>query len=305
MDNKQESRYYKYSDYLKKTFGTRVFKITIDAGFSCPNRDGTISTGGCIFCDETGSFSMGHDNCLSINNQVFQGIEYLRKRHKAEKFFAYFQAFTNTYKDVDDLKNIYDSAFCDPSVVGISIGTRPDCVEDEKLDLIANYPNPQIEFGLQTIHDETLKFINRGHDYKTFEDAYFRAKKRGIKVCVHVILGLPYETRSMMLETAKKLGELEVDGVKLHCLTILKGSKLEKYADDIRLLTEEEYANLVVDFFEYLSPDTTIHRIAGSGLRSLTVLPNWINHKFHTQNLVDRIMWEKNIRQGDKFKLRS
>ena len=300
MDKK---RYYPYSDYLKETFGERVFKITIDGGFSCPNRDGTISKGGCIFCDEIGSFSMGHDASLSVEKQVREGISYLQKRHKVNKFLAYFQAFTNTYKPVNELKKIYDGAFCDSSVVGISIGTRPDCVEDEKLDLISSYPYPQLEFGLQTIHDETLKIINRGHDYKTFENAYIRAKKRGINVCVHLIFGLPNETRKMMLETAKRMGELEVDGIKFHSLTILKGSKLEKIKDNIRLLTEDEYANLVAESIAYLSPKTTIQRVAGSGLRSLTLEPKWINHKFHTQNLIDRIMWEKNIYQGDKLNM--
>lgn len=296
-----DKRYYPYSDYLKETFKERVFKITIDGGFSCPNRDGTISNGGCIFCDEVGSFSMGHDSALSIEKQVKEGINYLKTRHNANKFLAYFQAFTNTYKPKDELKKIYDSAFCDPSIVGISIGTRPDCVEDDKLDLISSYPYPQIEFGLQTIHDSTLKLINRGHDYKTFEDAYLRAKKRNIKVCVHLIFGLPNETRTMMLETAKRLGELEVDGVKFHALTILKGSKLEKYKDEVRILSELEYCELVCESLQYLSKKTTIQRVAGSGLRSLTLEPKWINHKFHTQNLIDKIMWEKDIYQGDKW----
>ena len=218
-----DKRYYPYSKYLQDKFGERIFKITINGGFSCPNRDGTISKGGCIFCDEVGSFSMGHDGLIPIEEQVRKGIEYLTVRHKATKFISYFQSYTNTYKPVDELKKIYDSAMIDDRIVGISIGTRPDCVEDEKLDLIASYRNPQIEFGLQTIHDKTLNFINRGHDYKTFEDAYFRAKKRGIEVVVHVILGLPGETRDMMIETAKKLGELEVDGVKIHLVRFLAG----------------------------------------------------------------------------------
>lgn len=296
-------RYYPYSEYLKKHFGQKVYKITVDAGFSCPNRDGTISSDGCIFCDEAGSFSCAHDAALDIKNQIKLSIQNIEEKRKAEKFIVYFQAFTNTYKPCDELKRIYDASFCDERIVGISIGTRPDCVDEEKLSLISKYPFPQIEYGLQSIHNETLKLINRGHDYEAFEKAYFMTKEKGIKVCVHIILGLPNETRDMMMETARKLGELEVDGVKIHCLTILKGSKLEKnYKDKVRLLSEEEYSELVCDFMEYLSPKTAIHRLSGSGLRSETIEPKWINHKFHTQNLIDRILWERNSHQGIKFK---
>lgn len=299
---KNNKRYYPYSDYLKETFGEKVYKITIDAGFSCPNRDGTISKDGCIFCDEVGSFSCAHNPELNIKEQIEAGIKNLEEKRNAKKFLAYFQAFTNTYKPVNELKKIYDAAFSDNKVVGISIGTRPDCVDKEKIELISSYPHPQIEYGLQSVHDKTLKLINRGHDYKTFEKAYFMTKEKGIKVCVHVILGLPDETREMMIQTAKKLGELQVDGVKIHCLTILKGSKLEcEYGSKIKLLSEEEYCGLVCDFLEYLSPNTTIHRLAGSGLRSETVEPKWINHKFHTQNLIDRILWERDSKQGLKY----
>jgi hypothetical protein len=275
----------------------------VDAGFSCPNRDGTISSKGCVFCDETGSFANAHDNKMSIEEQIKTGIKNLSKRHKADKFLAYFQAFTNTYKPIDELKTIYDSAFCDKKVVGISIGTRPDCVDEEKLDLIASYPYPQIEFGLQTIHNKTLKLINRGHTYETFEKAFGEAKKRDIKICVHVILGLMGENREMMLETAKKLAELKIDGIKIHALTLLKGSALEKeWGEKIKLLDEETYANLVCDFLELLPPETAVHRLAGSGLRSVTMEPKWINHKFHTQNLIDRIFWERDSWQGKFYK---
>ncbi len=303
MKQKNSKRYFPYSEYLKEIFNDRVFKITIDAGFACPNRDGTISSKGCIFCDEGGSFSGAHDKKMSVEEQVRAGIEYLTLRHKANKFLAYFQAFTNTYKPLNDLKTIYDSAFCDKRVVGISIGTRPDCVDDDKLDLIASYPQPQIEFGLQSSHNKTLELINRGHTYETFEKAYLAAKKRGIKICVHVILGLMSENREMMLETAKKLAELEIDGIKIHALTLLKGSILEKeWGGKLKLLDEETYANLVCDFLELLPPKTAVHRFAGSGLRSKTIKPDWVNRKFHTQNLIDRIFWERDSHQGKFYK---
>ncbi len=298
----KSKRFYKYSDYLQETFGDRVFKITVDAGFSCPNRDGTISNGGCIFCDEKGSFSDAHSAELNIEEQIKNGIEKLSVRHKANKFLAYFQAFTNTYKPVDELKEIYDKAFCDKRVVGISIGTRPDCVDDEKLDLIKTYPHPQIEYGLQSSHNETLKLINRGHDFECFKNAVIKTKQRGIKVCAHVILGLPNETREMMIKTAHELANLKIDGVKFHALTVLRGSRLEKEFSNIKLLTEEEYADLVCEFLEILPPTTTIQRLAGSGLRTETIEPKWINHKFHTQNLIDRILWEKDTYQGKRYK---
>lgn len=191
-------RYYQFSEYLKNKFGKKVYKITLDAGFSCPNRDGTISSGGCIFCDDGGSFSRAHSNALSIEKQVEQGIHNLSTRFKAQKFMSYFQAYSNTYKPVDELKKIYDASLCSSDVVGISIGTRPDCVDEQKLDLIASYTEKYetwIEYGLQSMHDKTLKFINRGHDYQTFVKAFEQTKKRNIKTGVHVILGLPGETK--------------------------------------------------------------------------------------------------------------
>ena len=172
MDN-EENKYYRFSQYLKNKFGEKVYKITIDGGFSCPNRDGTISNNGCIFCDDGGSFSQSCDRNLSIEEQVKTGIEQQKERFNANKFIAYFQAFTNTYKPVTELKSIYDSAFCDERIVGISIGTRPDCIDNEKLKLISSYNDKYevwIEYGLQSIHDKTLQLINRGHNYKCFEE---------------------------------------------------------------------------------------------------------------------------------------
>src|SRR5574344_1057719 len=192
--NNTDKRYNQYSAYLKQKFGVKVYKVTLDAGFSCPNRDGTISKGGCIFCDESGSFSQAHSNNLSIQEQLDIGTKNLDERFKAKKFMSYFQAYTNTYKPVKELEKIYNSALVHPDIVGLSIGTRPDCVDQEKLNLIASYKDDfytWIEFGLQSVHDKTLKLINRGHDFDCFLRAYEKTKERGINTCVHIIFNLP------------------------------------------------------------------------------------------------------------------
>ncbi len=301
--NANGKRYFTFNDYLFQKFGKKVYKITLDAGFSCPNRDGTISRGGCIFCDDSGSFSLAHSSHLSIEEQVKTAIGNLPKRFKAEAFLAYFQAFSNTYADVRTLQKTYDEAFCDDRVVGISIGTRPDCLDEEKLDLIASYKNPWLELGLQSAHDKTLKLINRGHNYKTFEDAYLLAKKRGIKACVHIILGLPGETPQDMLKTARILSNLEIDGIKLHTLTVLQNTPLAKmHAENpITLLSEDEYCSLVCDIIEILPKTTTVHRVGGSGLSTTLIAPLWARNKFETMNKIDRILWERDTFQGAKF----
>ena len=298
---KLNKRYYSYSDYLKEVFGQKVHKLSIDAGFSCPNRDGTISSDGCIFCDDSGSFSQTHSTALSVEEQVKTGINILPKRLRAEKFIAYFQAFSNTYAPARKLEKVYTAAFCDSRVVGISIGTRPDCIDEEKIKLISTLKFPQIEFGLQTIHNDTLRLINRGHEFETFLRAYETVKKHGIKVCTHVILGLPNETRAMMLETAHTLAKLGVDGVKLHVLTVLEGSKLAQIQPPPEIMNERDYCELVCDFLELLPPETTIHRLAGSGLNSTLINPDWVKNKFRTMNLIDKILEERDSRQGAKY----
>ena len=294
--------YNAFSDYLKEKFGQKVYKITIDAGFSCPNRDGTISSGGCIFCDESGSFSKAHSNELDIKNQIKTGIKTLNERFGAQKFLAYFQAFTNTYAPVEKLKKIYDAAFCDDRVLGISIGTRPDCVDEKKLDLIATYKNPWLELGLQSTHNETLKKINRGHDYECFLKAYKLAKARNINVCVHMVLGFKNEPQEMMLKSAKRLAALKIDGIKLHMLTVLEDAPLAKIYKEkpFDLLTMQEYCEIVCDFLELLPPETTIHRLAGSGYSKTLIAPKWVNNKFETLNLIDKIFEKRKTKQGIK-----
>ena len=299
-------RYYQFSEYLKNKLRKKVYKITLDAGFSCPNRDGKISSGGCIFCDDGGSFSRAHSKLLSVQEQVQEGIHNLSTRFKAQKFMSYFQAYSNTYKPVDELKNIYDASLCHPDIVGISIGTRPDCVDETKLDLIASYTNNYetwVEYGLQSMHDKTLRFINRGHDFETFVKAYNLTKQRGINVGVHVILGLPGETKEDMLTTIKTLAEMGVDGVKFHCLCIFPNTKLyDMYeAGEIKLLEEDEYVDIACDCIELLPSDTTIHRLGGNGLQAIKVAPKWLNKKFEILNKIDFELEKRNSYQGFYF----
>ena len=305
MFNNTDKRYNQFSAYLKNLFGAKVYKITIDAGFSCPNRDGTISSGGCIFCDDTGSFSQAHSNLLSIEQQVEQGVKTLSQRFKAEKFMSYFQAYTNTYKPVNELEKIYKSSLNHPDIVGISIGTRPDCVDKDKLNLISNISKDYytwLEYGLQSTHDKTLKRINRGHDYDCFLRAYEKTKEKGINVCVHVIFGL-WETREEILQTAQRLSELEVDGVKIHMLCALQGTKLAKMYEnkEIDFISEDEYVNLCCDFLELLPPKTTIHRLAGNGYRKSLIAPRWLGAKLDCLNKIDREFVKRNSYQGCKI----
>lgn len=303
--NGTDKRYNQFSAYLKNKYGAKVYKITIDAGFSCPNRDGHISTGGCIFCDEGGSFSQAHSNRLSVEEQVVVGAETLAKRFKAQKFMSYFQAYSNTYKPVKELEKIYSSSLSHKDVIGISIGTRPDCVDDDKLKLISSYKDDYytwVEYGLQTIHDKTLKRINRGHDFDTFLRAYEKTKEYGINVCVHVILGL-WETHEEMMQTAKKLAELGVDGVKIHMLVALEGTKLANMYQngEIDFMSEEEYINTVCDFLEYLPQKTTIHRLAGNGLKKELIAPRWIGKKLDCLNKIDREFLRRNSWQSYRY----
>ena len=303
-----DKHYRQYSAYLKDIFHTKVYKITLDAGFSCPNRDGTLSNQGCIFCDESGSYSQAQSNTLSVNQQLVEGIEKLKNsQFKAKKFIAYFQAFSNTYKPVEELKEIYSQGLDHPDVVGISIGTRPDCIDDEKLDLIGSYAPKYltwIEYGLQSVHDKTLKLINRGHDFECFLKAYEKTKQRNINTCVHVILGLPNETKEDMLQTARTLADLDIDGIKLHLLCAMKGTKLAQMYEQGQFtpLEEDEYVNLVCDFLEILPPKTVIQRLAGNGLVGQTIAPKWLQKKFEILTKIDNEFIRRDSWQGKFYK---
>ena len=306
MFNGTDKRYNQFSAHLKNKFGVKVYKVTLDAGFSCPNRDGTISRGGCIFCDEGGSFSQAHSNKLSIEEQVEVGIKNLSERFKAKKFMSYFQAYSNTYKPVAELEQIYNAALGNEKIVGLSIGTRPDCIDDEKIKLISSYKDDYytwIEYGLQSIHNKTLQKINRGHDYDCFLKAYEKTKAAGINVCVHVIFGL-WETHDEIMETAKELARLQVDGVKIHMLCALQNTKLAKmYKNkEVTFMDEDEYVQTVCDFLEYLPQTTTIHRLAGNGYSKTLIAPQWLGAKFNCLNKIDREFIARNSYQGILYK---
>lgn len=303
--NGTDKRYNQFSAYLKNKFGAKVYKITIDAGFSCPNRDGTISSDGCIFCDDSGSFSQAHSKFLSIEEQVNAGAETLKTRFKAQKFMSYFQAFSNTYKPIKELESIYTASLCRDDIVGISIGTRPDCISDEKLKLISSFTQEYytwIEYGLQSVHDKTLKIINRGHDYNCFLKAYEQTKNKNINVCLHVILNL-FETYEEMMETAKTVAELQPDGIKIHMLCALEGTKLSQMYNngEIDFMTEDEYVKTVCDFLEFIPQSTTIHRLAGNGLRTELIAPRWISKKLDCLNKIDREFLRRDSWQGKNF----
>ena len=296
--------YNDYSTCLKNKYGTKVYRIGLDAGFTCPNRDGTKGTGGCAYCNSNGSRASYANPVLPVAGQLESRIAALKKKG-AKKFIAYFQAFSNTYAPVNKLKEIYDCILPFKDVVGISIGTRPDTVDGEKLALISSYKKNYdvwIEYGLQSIHDRTLKAINRRHSASDFQDALRRAKSFGIQVSAHVILGLPGETHEDMLETADALDEWGIDGIKIHCLHILKGSPYEKLYNEgkIPLIGQDEYAGLVCDFLERLSDRIIIQRLTGQGSRENHIAPGWALDKLGTIGKIEEIFERRGSCQGYK-----
>lgn len=297
--------YNDYSSYLRNKYGAKVYRIGIDAGFTCPNRDGTAGTGGCVYCDAAGSRATYADPGKSVRDQIETRIKFLKDSKNASKFIAYFQSFTNTYAPVEKLRGIYGIIKDFKDVVGLSIGTRPDTVDQEKLKLIASYNDRYdvwIEYGLQSIHDRTLKTLKRGHGYTEFLKAYKLTKECGIKVCVHVILGLPGESHEDMMETAKRLTALKVDGVKIHLLHILKGSELEKLYSEgrIKLLEQNEYVKLAADFIEYLSRDIVIQRLTGEGNKENHIAPAWALDKMGTISQIKEELKKRGSYQGKR-----
>ncbi len=288
--------------HLRTRFGCRVHKITVDAGMTCPNRDGSKGFGGCIYCNARGS-GTGASAQASIAAQIRGAQPFLRDRYKAEKFIAYFQSFSNTYAPVERLAAMYAEALSVEDVAGLAVGTRPDCVPDPILDLLAGISARtylSLELGLQSIHDRTLALINRGHTAAEFFDAVRRARERDIELCVHIILGLPGESREDMLETARVIGGLGIRGIKLHLQYVVRDTPLHRMYErgEYRCLAREEYVDILCDFLALLPPDMVIHRLTGDPHRDELIAPAWALEKGTNLQAVRNALHERNLRQG-------
>jgi radical SAM protein (TIGR01212 family) len=295
-----------FNNFLREHFQARVYRVPIDAGFTCPNRDGVRAFGGCTFCDDRGSGAPTIDAELSARQQLQSGIERVRKRFKAQKFLAYFQAFTNTYAPVDALRRLYDLALEEPDVVGLCIGTRPDCMDDDVLDLLAEYHEKTfvwLEVGLQSAVNRTLDLINRGHSAEEFFDAIKRAQKRGLLLATHLMFGLPGETREEMLDTVRQIAHSGIQGVKIHQLCIFKGTPMARQYErgELQLMSEDDYVELVVDALEILSPDQIIMRLIAEGAKDEIIAPVWALDKAPVMERINQTMLDRGSKQGCKF----
>ncbi len=301
--------YYPLSYFLRENFPVKVHKISIHAGFTCPNRDGFVGVGGCTYCANESFSPNVRETIVPIKEQVEKGVKFLKKRYGAEKFIAYFQAFTNTYAYVDTLKARYDEALLNEDIIGLSIGTRPDCITDEILDLIHSYTENYhvwVEYGLQSIHNRTLQLVNRGHDYNSFEDAVLRTKDKGdIKICAHVILGLPGEDWNDIMKTARTVSSLGIDGIKLHHLYIAKNTAMagDYFKGKIKTMKMEEYVSLACDFLERISPDIVIQRLVGDTHGDFLISPVWNATKGEVFAAITNELKHRNSYQGAKCAL--
>ncbi|MDL2280683.1 TIGR01212 family radical SAM protein [Selenomonadales bacterium OttesenSCG-928-I06] len=302
-------RYKVYSDYLKEKYGEKVYKLPINLPLSCPNRDGEISVDGCYFCGVKGAGYESLSNKLSVKEQIQKNKDYISSKYKAKKFIPYFQNFSNTYLSPETLdKYLEEAATASDDIVGISIATRPDCINDKYLVLLQNIKEKfcldiTVELGLQTVNYHTLKKINRGHTLAEFLDAVLKIKKYDFEICAHVILDLPYDNLDDVIETAKVLSSLEIDEVKIHSLYIVKDTKFAKLYEqgNLNLISKEDYINRVVTFLEYLSPDIVIGRLIGRAPEIDTLIANWNTAWWKIKDEIDEKLNILDTWQGKKF----
>lgn len=309
MNNQiDKQRYNVYSEHLLKKFGHKVYKLPVNLPGSCPNRDGTLGLGGCIFCDEKGAGFDALPNTIPVKEQLQRNREYFRQRFNADKFIAYFQAFTNTYLPLDRFTANIKSAAAENDIVGISVSTRPDCINEDYLDVLSKIQAEKdldinIELGLQTSNYHTLKTINRGHTLAEFIDAVQRIHQRKFEICTHLILNFPWDNIHDVIENAKILSALRVHYVKLHSLYIVRGTKIgDMYEQgEFKIITLEEYVKRVITFLEYLDPNIVIQRLVGKGPQNEVLFCNWDSSWWKIKTELERLMEEKNTWQGKKF----
>ncbi len=296
-------RYHTLDYFYKTKFHEKIFKISLNAGFTCPNIDGTVGYGGCIYCSKSGSGEFAGNKEDSLEKQFQEIKKVMTRKWKDGKFIAYFQARTNTYAPVEELKRVYEKALSFENVIGLSIGTRPDAISKECLDYLEELNQKTfltIELGLQTIKEETSKLINRCHTLQCFEDMVKELRKRNINVVVHIINGLPYETKEDMINTVKYLNTLDIQGIKIHMLSIIKDTPLERLyqKEHFHVLTKEEYIDIVITQLEYLRPEIVIHRITGDPDPKELIEPTWLIKKFCVLNDIDKEMVRRDTYQG-------
>lgn len=304
----KNNRYRQYSNHLIEKFGQKVYKLPVNLPGTCPNRDGTVGIGGCIFCDEEGAGFECLPNNLSVQQQIKENREFFIKRFNAQKFIVYFQAFTNTYLPLENFKENILAAAAEKDVVGISISTRPDCINDAYLDFLQELQSQRkldinIELGLQTVNYHTLKKVNRGHTLAEFIDAVQRIKRRNFEICVHIILNLPWDNRLDVIENAKILSALGIQYVKLHSLYVVKGTVLaEMYQrEEFSIIPLEEYIDRVVTFLEYLDPTIVVQRLVGKGPQENQLFSNWSTSWWKIKQDIERCFEERNTYQGKKY----
>lgn len=299
---------YRSLDYhLRQRYGEKIYKVSLNGGMTCPNRDGTLGTRGCIFCSQGGSGDFAGDAALSVREQIEAQKQGLLRKFPARRFLAYFQAYTNTYAPVDTLRLLFTQALSHPDIVGLSVGTRPDCLPGDVLDLLGelNLKKPvTVELGLQTIHPHTARLIRRGYDLPCFDQAVRKLKSRNLEVVVHTILGLPGESKADILKTMEYLNSCDIQGIKLQLLHILRGTDLADLyaASPFPVLTLEEYVELVIACLEHLSPDITIHRLTGDGPKDLLIAPLWSQKKTTVLNHIHHEMKVRQTWQGRLYK---
>jgi len=300
-------RYHSLNYFLRDRFGEKTFKISLDGGFSCPNRDGKISSGGCLFCSERGSGDFAGNREVSITKQFNDIKEMMAHKWKTGKYIAYFQAYTNTYAPIEDLRKKYEEALNQEGVVAIAIATRPDCLDDEVLDLLEEINNKVylwIELGLQTYNDETAKLINRGYKIEVFESAMRRLKARNIDVVVHDILGLPGETKEDMLKTIDYIAHSGAKGIKLHLLHLMENTPMVKLyeMEKLKFLSKEDYVDLITEGITLLPNDMVVHRLTGDAPRDLLIGPMWSLNKWEVLNSIDKVLEDNDLWQGKNYK---
>jgi len=301
-------RYLNYNQVLKTEFAERVQKISINAGFTCPNRDGSKGNGGCTYCNNQ---TFSPEYCKpdkTVSEQVKEGIDFFHHKYKAQHYLAYFQSYTNTYDSLDKLKIIYEEALSYPAVIGLVVGTRPDCVNAGLLDYFAQLAKKyyvMIEYGIESTNDETLKFINRGHDFACAENAIRETAKRGIRTGAHIILGLPGESRETILSHADKLSELPIDTLKIHQLQLVRGTKMaQQYAEHpewFNLYSADEYIDLIIDFLEKLNPNIAVERFVSQSPKELLLAPEWGLKNFEFTAKIEKKLIERETWQGKKM----